>query len=73
MYKFPTFIHQVKRADPGLDKNLLLQDGTGMVKHYLDYMVDVAVLFGANRTKAIEELEEAIRFEAALAQVGISP
>lgn len=39
------------------------------VRGYLDFMIDVAVQFGANRTRATEELQEVIMFEAALAQV----
>lgn len=66
--------HQVKLAEPGLEKNLLLDGGPAMVKPYLDYMIDVAVLFGANRTKAAEEFEEVVQFEAALTQqVGVLP
>lgn len=39
------------------------------VKAYMDFMIDTAVLFGANRTRAAEELAEVVMFEAALAQV----
>lgn len=39
------------------------------VKAYLDFMVDVAVIFGADRTDAEYELLESLRFEMELAKV----
>ncbi|XP_037025005.1 neprilysin-2-like [Bradysia coprophila] len=60
----------INRAEFGLEKDLLLDGGKNPnVKAYLDYMIDVAVLFGANRTRASEELMEVLLFEAALAQI----
>lgn len=39
------------------------------VKAYFDYMVDMAVIFGADRTEAEFELLESLRFEIELAKV----
>lgn len=39
------------------------------VKAYLDFMVDNAVIFGANQTKAEGELKDALEFEIKLANV----
>lgn len=40
-----------------------------VVAAYYSYMVDMAVLFGADRTKAETELKESLDFEMALANV----
>lgn len=40
-----------------------------LVKAYFDYMVDISVLFGADRTRALKELEESLDFEIKLANV----
>lgn len=39
------------------------------VKAYYDFMVDVAVLFGANKSDAERELLESLKFEIELAKV----
>lgn len=39
------------------------------MKAYYDYMVDIAVLFGANRQRATQELLESLKFEIKLANV----
>ncbi|KAH8294815.1 hypothetical protein KR018_003377, partial [Drosophila ironensis] len=44
-----------------------------LVVAYYDYMVDVAVLFGANKDQAKKELLTSLEFEMALANVSISP
>lgn len=36
---------------------------------YLDYMVDIAVLFGASKERARREQNEVLQFHLALAQV----
>lgn len=41
----------------------------GKVKAYYDYMVDIAVIFGADRPRAIKELKESLEFEMQLANV----
>jgi hypothetical protein len=39
------------------------------VKAYLDYQVDLAVLFNADRTRAVSEMTAALNFEIELAEV----
>lgn len=39
------------------------------VKAYYNFMVDNAVIFGANRTRAEEEMKDALEFEIKLANV----
>ena len=39
------------------------------VKAYYDFMVDVAVMFGANRSAAERELLDSLNFEIELAKV----
>lgn len=41
-----------------------------LVKAYYDYMVDIAVLFGADRGVASKDLSESLDFEMKLANVG---
>lgn len=43
-----------------------------IVKAYYDYMVDIAVLFGADRDRASKELKESLDFEILLANVSIN-
>lgn len=40
-------------------------------QNYYDYMIETAVLFGANRTLAQTELRQIMEFEVALAKVSI--
>lgn len=40
-----------------------------IVKAYYDYMVDIAVLFGADRSRALKELKDAVELEMKLANV----
>lgn len=40
-----------------------------LVKAYYDYMIDIAVIFGAERARAEKELGESLRFEMKLANV----
>ncbi|KAK9888869.1 hypothetical protein WA026_001089 [Henosepilachna vigintioctopunctata] len=42
-----------------------------LVKAYFDYMIDIAVLFGADRARALKELEESLRFEIKLANISL--
>lgn len=41
------------------------------VKAYYDFMVDAAVIFGANKSDAERELLDSLKFEIELAKVGI--
>lgn len=40
-----------------------------MLQHYYDYMVDMAVIFGANVTSAPYEILDVLNFERMLANV----
>lgn len=40
-----------------------------LVSAYYKYLVDIAVLFGANRERAAKELKQSLEFEMALANV----
>lgn len=40
-----------------------------LVSAYYDYMVDISVLFGANKEQAKEQLLQSLEFEIALANV----
>ncbi|XP_030765452.1 neprilysin-2 isoform X1 [Sitophilus oryzae] len=42
-----------------------------LVKAYYDYMVDIAVLFGAEKDRAINELKESLDFEIKLANISL--
>lgn len=41
------------------------------MKAYYEYMVDIAVMFGADRMRAERELGESLDFEIALANVSM--
>lgn len=41
-----------------------------IVKAYYEYMVDIAVIYGADRSRAERELMESLEFEMKLANVG---
>ncbi|KAH8310551.1 hypothetical protein KR044_001900, partial [Drosophila immigrans] len=43
-----------------------------LVSAYYDYMVDIAVLFGAKKDEAKEQLKQSLEFEMALANVSLS-
>lgn len=64
------FRQQIGRASPGLDKELLLKGVNDTnVQAYLQFMIDVAVMFGANRTSAQDEMLKVLEFEESLAEV----
>ncbi|XP_060518791.1 neprilysin-2 isoform X1 [Cylas formicarius] len=42
-----------------------------LVKAYYDYMVDIAVLFGADKQRATKELKESLDFEIKLANISL--
>lgn len=44
-----------------------------IVKKYYEYMVDIAVMFGANRTRAEIEVSESIEFELKMSNVSTNP
>ena len=57
----------------GLDREYLIAGFDDQyVQHYYHYMIDAAVLLGANKTKAMTELKESLLFEIALANISTS-
>ncbi|XP_055373967.1 neprilysin-2 [Condylostylus longicornis] len=57
----------------GLSREYLIKGfGDPLVDAYYKYMIDIAVIFGADREKATEELKESIEFEMALANISLS-
>lgn len=62
---------QINRSQFGLSRKFLLQGmENAFVKAYYDFMVDAAVIFGANRTSAEIEFLDVLQFEIELAKVG---
>lgn len=43
-----------------------------IVKGYYDYMVEIAVHFGAEKSKALKELKDVVELEMKLANVSIN-
>lgn len=69
---FPPFFSGTQFDDPslGLSREYLVRGlNDTVVKAYYDYMVDMAVLFGAKREVAKEELYQSLQFEISLANV----
>lgn len=61
---------QIDQTSLGLSREYLIQGiENKYVQAYVDFMVDNAVIFGANRTKAREELLQSLEFETKLANV----
>lgn len=61
---------QIDQAALGLSREYLskgLEDK--IVKAYYEYMVDIAVIYGADRNRAERELMESLEFEMKLANV----
>ena len=68
MQKFS--LPQIDQTDFGLDIEYLLKGVENpIVKAYLDYQIDVAVQFGADKAKAEKEMTDALEFEIGLAKV----
>lgn len=61
---------QIDQTDFGLNIEYLLKGiEHPIVKAYLSYQVDIAVLFGAKRENAEKEMMDALEFEIGLANV----
>lgn len=61
---------QLDQAALGLSREYLSKDFTDkIVQAYYSYMVDIAVILGANKTDAEVELRESLEFEMNLANV----
>lgn len=62
--------HQFDQPDLGLARKFLLKGfDHPHVKAYYDFMVDTAVIFGANQNDAENELLNSLVFESKLAEV----
>ena len=58
------------RAEPALDREYMAQGlSNELVQEYFSFMVDVAVILGANQNQAEKELSEVLRFEIEMAKV----
>uniref|UniRef100_A0A1A9X1W5 Neprilysin, neutral endopeptidase 2 n=1 Tax=Glossina brevipalpis TaxID=37001 RepID=A0A1A9X1W5_9MUSC len=56
----------------GLSREFLVKGlNETLVKAYYDYMVDMAVLFGADKDDAMSEMKEALEFEIKLANISL--
>lgn len=65
-----TFLFQLDQAQLGLRREYLVKGlDDRIVNAYYRYMVDIAVLFGANKEVAEKELLESLNFEIKLANV----
>lgn len=61
---------QIDQASLGLNREYLVKGlDEKIVGAYFRYMVDIAVLFGAERERATKELRNSLDFEMALANV----
>lgn len=64
------FIDQIDRPDFGLSEKFTLQGfDHARVKQYYNFMVDVAVIYGANRSFAEREMHDVLEFKTNLAKV----
>lgn len=64
---------QLDEATLGLSRQLLIGGlNDSLTKAYYDYMVDMAVIFGAEKSRAETELRESLNFEISLANVSAS-
>lgn len=60
-------------ASLGLSREILVQGlNDTLAKAYYSYMVDLAVIYGAEKSRAETELLESLNFEISLANVSIS-
>lgn len=61
---------QIDQAAIGLSREYLVKGVEDkIVKAYYEYMVDIAVIYGADRARAERELTDSLNFEIALANV----
>ncbi|XP_075145617.1 M13 family metallopeptidase neprilysin 2 isoform X2 [Haematobia irritans] len=66
-------IIDLDQASIGLSREYLIKGfNETLVKAYYEYMVDMAVLFGADKDKATKELGESLQFEMDLANISWS-
>lgn len=61
---------QIDQSALGLSREYLTKGlSDKIVKAYYEYMVDMAVIYGADRSRAERELMDSLNFEMALANV----
>lgn len=61
---------QINHAKLGLEREYLVEGlENNVVKAYYEYMVDIAVIYGADRSRAKKELMESLEFEIKLAKI----
>lgn len=61
---------QIDQSALGLSREYLSKGlNDKIVKAYYNYMVDIAVIYGADRSRAESELMDSLNFEIALANV----
>ena len=64
------YILQIDQVPLSLDREYLMKGlSDKIVDAYYRYMVDTAVILGADKTRAEEELKESLEFEIKLAKV----
>lgn len=64
------FKFQLDQSAIGLSREYLVKGlEDKIVSAYYDYMVDLAVIYGADRPRATKELMDSLNFEIALANV----
>lgn len=63
---------QFDQTPTGISREFLI-DGIEdkVVRGYYDYMVDMAVIYGADRERAVREMRDVIDFEIAVANVSL--
>lgn len=67
------FIPQFDEPTLGLTREFLLRGiDDSVVQAYYDYMVDMAVIFGADEDSVKDELLDVLTFEIKLANVGFT-
>lgn len=73
-FNFFLFVVQIDQSALGLSREYLIKGiSDKIVKAYYEYMVDIAVIYGAPRESAQRELMESLEFEMALANVSLPP
>lgn len=67
------FVFQIDQTLLELERGFLAKGfNEKIVQSYFKYMVDNAVVFGANKERAEQELKESLEFEMKLAKVSFS-
>lgn len=67
------FFEKIDQTDFGLNIEYLLKGiDDPIVQAYLSYQVDVAVMFGADRKHAEQQMADALAFEIELAKISLT-